>query len=56
LVTKVAFYDNEQVQVTSQYDLGAAFVFQAAPRGSGKGGNNTGAARIQLIAQGEGGP
>jgi mitotic spindle assembly checkpoint protein MAD1 len=52
---KVAFYDNGQVRVTSQYDLGAAFVFQPAPRGAGKDGN-TGAARMQLVAQGEGGP
>jgi hypothetical protein len=35
-----------------QDDLGAAFVFHA-PRGAGKDGN-TGAARIQLVAQGEG--
>src|SRR5579863_1621414 len=54
---KVAFYDNGQVRVTSQYDLGAAFVFQPAPRdASGSGGSNAGAARMQLVAQGEGGP
>ena len=28
LGVKVAFYDNGQVRVTSQYDHGAAFVFQ----------------------------
>jgi mitotic spindle assembly checkpoint protein MAD1 len=51
LGVKVAFYDNGQVRVTSQYDLGAAFVFQ--PTGGGTGG---GGARMQLVAQGEGGP
>ncbi|KAH9031164.1 MAD-domain-containing protein [Lactarius hengduanensis] len=52
LGVKLAFYDNEQVRVMSQYDLGAAFVFQPAPKdGSGGGG-----ARMQLVAQGEGGP
>jgi len=63
LGVKVAFYDNGQVRVTSQYDLGAAFVFQPAPRdrssgsGSGSGsGDGAGAARMQLVAQGEGGP
>jgi len=60
LGVKVAFYDNAQVRVTSQNDLCAAFAFQPAPRdvakdGSGSGGNS-GAARIQLVAQGEGGP
>jgi len=54
---KVAFYDNGQVRVTSQYDLGAAFVFQPSPRDrdAAKDGN-AGAARMQLVAQGEGGP
>ncbi|KAH9957583.1 hypothetical protein BC827DRAFT_1224448 [Russula dissimulans] len=59
LGVKVAFYDNGQVRVTSQYDLGAAFVFQPAPRdrSSGSGsGDGAGAARMQLVAQGEGGP
>ena len=52
LGVKLAFYDNGQVRVTSQYDLGAAFVFQPAPKdGAGGGG-----ARMQLVAQGEGGP
>ncbi|KAH8996032.1 MAD-domain-containing protein [Lactarius akahatsu] len=51
LGVKLAFYDNGQVRVTSQYDLGAAFVFQPAPKdGSGGGG-----AHMQLVAQGEGG-
>ncbi|KAI9510349.1 MAD-domain-containing protein [Russula earlei] len=54
LGVKLAFYDNGQVRVTSQYDLGAAFVFQPAPRSAGSGGG--GAARMQLVAQGEGGP
>jgi mitotic spindle assembly checkpoint protein MAD1 len=54
LGVKLAFYDNGQVRVTSQYDLGAAFVFQPAPKdGAGGGG---GGARMQLVAQGEGGP
>jgi mitotic spindle assembly checkpoint protein MAD1 len=58
---KVAFYDNGQGCVASQYDLGAAFVFQPAPRdpatkdGCGGSSSNWGAARMQLIAQG-GGP
>jgi mitotic spindle assembly checkpoint protein MAD1 len=53
LGVKIAFYDNGQVRVTSQYDLGAAFVFQPAPGGGKSGG---GGARMQLVAQGEGGP
>ncbi|KAH9979345.1 hypothetical protein BGW80DRAFT_1455049 [Lactifluus volemus] len=57
LGVKLAFYDNGQVRVTSQYDLGAAFVFQPAPKGGGSGGGGgAGAARMQLVAQGEGGP
>jgi mitotic spindle assembly checkpoint protein MAD1 len=58
LGVKVAFYDNGQVRVTSQYDLGAAFIFQPAPWDAAKDnvGNNLGAARMQLVAQGEGGP
>ena len=65
LGVKLAFYDNGQVRVTSQYDLGAAFVFQPARdvKGSttsggsgGSGSGNGGAARMQLVAQGEGGP
>lgn len=43
---KLAFYPNGQVRVTSIYDLSASFVFQ--PGGDG--------ARMQLVAQGEGGP
>ena len=53
LGVKLAFYDNGQVRVTSQYDLGAAFVFQPAPK---DGGTGAGGARMQLVAQGEGGP
>ena len=60
LGVKLAFYDNGQVRVTSQYDLGAAFVFQPAKASSGAGeGEGEGAgtgARMQLVAQGEGGP
>ena len=53
---KVAFYDNGQVRITSQYNLGAAFVFQPAPRDRTCVGGSSGAARMQLVAQGEGGP
>jgi mitotic spindle assembly checkpoint protein MAD1 len=49
----VAFYDNGKVRVTSQYDLGAAFV-PACAVAAGKDGN-TGVARRQLVAQGESG-
>jgi len=45
---KLAFYPNGQVRVTSVYDLCASFVFQPASRSEG--------GRMQLIAQGEGGP
>src|SRR6266403_640188 len=55
LGVKLAFYDNGQVRVTSQYDLGAAFVFQPAARSSEGAGGGDGA-RMQLVAQGEGGP
>ena len=47
---KLAFYPNGQVRVTSQYDLNASFVFQPTSAKS------EGGARMQLIAQGEGGP
>jgi mitotic spindle assembly checkpoint protein MAD1 len=60
LAIKVAFYDNEQVRVMSEYDLGAAFVFQPVPwdaaKDGGGGGDSSGAARMQLVAQGEGRP
>jgi mitotic spindle assembly checkpoint protein MAD1 len=65
LGVKLAFYDNGQIRVTSQYDLGAAFVFQPATRshaaGKGEGeageaGEGGAGARMQLVAQGEGGP
>ncbi|KAH9062500.1 mitotic checkpoint protein-domain-containing protein [Lactarius deliciosus] len=46
LGVKLAFYDNGQVRVTSQYDLGAAFIFQPAPKDGSEGG-----ARMQLVAQ-----
>ncbi len=55
LGVKLAFYDNGQVRVTSQYDLGAAFVFQPA-KASGAGEGAGAGARMQLVAQGEGGP
>src|SRR6266852_7265690 len=55
LGVKLAFYDNGQVRVTSQYALGAAFVFQ--PAKASRAGEGAGAgARMQLVAQGEGGP
>ena len=58
LGVKLAFYDNGQIRVTSQYDLGAAFVFQPAlaPGAGVGGGAAAAAARMQLVAQGEGGP
>ncbi|KAI0317816.1 MAD-domain-containing protein [Amylostereum chailletii] len=46
---KLAFYPNGQVRITSQYDLNASFVFQPTS-------SKTEGARMQLIAQGEGGP
>ena len=51
LGVKLAFYDNGQIRVTSQYDLGTAFVFQPAPAsGPGAGGGAAAAAaRIQLV-------
>ena len=49
---KLAFYPNGQVRVTSVYDLCASFVFQPTKTGSEGGGG----AKMQLIAQGEGGP
>ncbi|KAH8991735.1 hypothetical protein EDB86DRAFT_3181278 [Lactarius hatsudake] len=52
LGVKLTFYNNGQVCITSQYDLGAAFIFQPALKDASGGGG----ARMQLIAQGEGGP
>ncbi|KAG2366000.1 hypothetical protein BDR07DRAFT_1449599 [Suillus spraguei] len=49
---KLAFYPNGQVRVTSIYDLSASFVFQPLTKPGEKGEG----ARMQLIAQGEGGP
>jgi mitotic spindle assembly checkpoint protein MAD1 len=45
---KLAFYDNGQVRVTSVYDFNAAFVFQPTSNAEG--------VKMQLVAQGEGGP
>jgi len=58
LSVKVAFYNNRQVRVTLQYDLGTAFVFQPALWDAAKDsvGNNSGVAQMQLVAQREGGP
>ncbi|KAA1476387.1 hypothetical protein DENSPDRAFT_867280 [Dentipellis sp. KUC8613] len=60
---KLAFYPNGQVRVTSQYDLNASFVFQPARKSksaaldaSAGAGASPGGARMQLVAQGEGGP
>ncbi|KAI6024232.1 spindle assembly checkpoint component Mad1 [Pisolithus marmoratus] len=47
---KLAFYPNGQVRLTSIYDLSASFVFQPQDQG------HAGGARMQLVAQGEGGP
>ncbi|KAL4076619.1 mitotic checkpoint protein-domain-containing protein [Scleroderma yunnanense] len=49
---KLAFYPNGQVRVTSIYDLSASFVFQPLNKASTDGDG----ARMQLVAQGEGGP
>jgi len=49
LGVKLVFYPNGQVRVTSQFDLNAVFVFQ--PTASGNEGM-----KMQLVAQGEGGP
>ncbi|KAF8873896.1 spindle assembly checkpoint component Mad1 [Infundibulicybe gibba] len=51
---KLAFYPNGQVRVTSMFDLGASFVFQPASKASADDGNA--GMRMQLVAQGEGGP
>jgi mitotic spindle assembly checkpoint protein MAD1 len=48
LGVKLAFYPNGSVRVTSIYDLCASFVFQPASKSEG--------AKMQLVAQGEGGP
>ncbi|KAJ7507308.1 MAD-domain-containing protein [Mycena galericulata] len=47
LGVKLAFFPSGQVRVTSLYDLTATFVFKPS---------SSGAANMQLIAQGEGGP
>jgi mitotic spindle assembly checkpoint protein MAD1 len=47
---KLAFYPNGQVRVTSVFDLCASFVFQPTSK-DGQGGM-----KMQLVAQGEGGP
>ncbi|EGO22960.1 hypothetical protein SERLADRAFT_471526 [Serpula lacrymans var. lacrymans S7.9] len=49
---KLAFYPNGQVRVTSIYDLSASFVFQPLSKSTPEGEG----ARMQLVAQGEGGP
>ncbi|KAH0835724.1 spindle assembly checkpoint component Mad1 [Lanmaoa asiatica] len=49
---KLAFYPNGQVRVTSVYDLSASFVFQPLSKTTADGDG----ARMQLVAQGEGGP
>jgi len=54
LGVKLAFYPNGQVRVTSHFDLNAAFVFQ--PTGPAGGNEGAGGMRMQLVAQGDGGP
>ncbi|GLB43068.1 putative mitotic checkpoint protein [Lyophyllum shimeji] len=49
LGVKLVFVPNGQVRVTSVYDLCASFVFQPAPQ-------NGQQMRMQLVAQGDGGP
>ncbi|TFK19223.1 hypothetical protein FA15DRAFT_648696 [Coprinopsis marcescibilis] len=52
---KLAFYPNGQVRVTSMYDLNASFIFQ--PNSNSKDLNSSQAGmKMQLVAQGEGGP
>jgi mitotic spindle assembly checkpoint protein MAD1 len=56
LGVKLAFYPNGQVRLTSIFDLDASFVFQPTSnngKGSGISGDNV---KMQLVAQGEGGP
>lgn len=48
LGVKLAFFPNGQVRVTSMYDYSASFVFQPSTLQDG--------AKMQLVAQGEGGP
>ncbi|KAJ6610457.1 spindle assembly checkpoint component Mad1 [Mycena sp. CBHHK59/15] len=48
LGVKLAFFPSGQVRVTSLYDLSASFVFKPS--------SSSGAANMQLIAQGDGGP
>jgi mitotic spindle assembly checkpoint protein MAD1 len=50
---KLAFYDNGQVRVTSQYDLECSFVFKPAEPGEDGGPSMT---KMQLVGQGGGGP
>ncbi|RXW17677.1 hypothetical protein EST38_g8182 [Candolleomyces aberdarensis] len=49
---KLAFYPNGQVRVTSMYDLAASFIFQP----TGQQGTDSSGMKMQLVAQGEGGP
>jgi mitotic spindle assembly checkpoint protein MAD1 len=53
LGVKLAFYPNGQVRVTSIYDLCASFVFQPTTPAAVASGASV---RMQLVAQGEGGP
>ena len=52
---KLAFYPNGQVRVTSHFDLNAAFVFQPTGPAAGNA-DGPGGMRMQLVAQGDGGP
>ncbi|KXN91874.1 Spindle assembly checkpoint component mad1 [Leucoagaricus sp. SymC.cos] len=59
LGVKLAFYPNGQVRATSMFDLNASFVFQPVSNGTGSNGGNGGGGgemKMQLVAQGEGGP
>ncbi|KAG5645277.1 hypothetical protein DXG03_006579 [Asterophora parasitica] len=57
LGVKLSFKPNGQVRVTSVYDLCASFVFQPASNANGGGSNGGGQEmRMQLVAQGDGGP
>ncbi|KAF8637851.1 hypothetical protein AX17_002477 [Amanita inopinata Kibby_2008] len=53
LGVKLAFYPNGQVRMTSMYDLGASFVFQPIKSATYDIAEGM---RMQLVAQGEGGP
>jgi mitotic spindle assembly checkpoint protein MAD1 len=55
LGVKLAFYPNGQVRATSVFDLNASFVFQPSSS-SAEGAAGGREMKMQLVAQGEGGP